>query len=152
MAKWLRQVSFNDSLLSVYSGVPNNRVDRLVCGKPFSHWRQTYLEWFSVSKCVGWDKKDCLPFAVWPFVVDLLYLKSNEISAKCIYSASKYKSFSFFKTYTGGRQQQLSRGKLTQGSRQWRRHSILLGFPRPVYCAHRLVAIYNVVIYSNEDL
>ena len=81
----------------VYSGVPNNRVDRLVCGKPFSHRQQTYLEWFSVSKCVGWDKKKSLPFAVWPFVVDLLYLKSNEISAKCIYSASKYKSFSFLK-------------------------------------------------------
>ena len=72
---------------------------------------------------VGTRKKAYLSttiaFAVWPFVVDLLYLKSNEISAKCIYSASKYKSFSFFKTYTGGRQQQLSRGKLTRESRQW---------------------------------
>ena len=44
-----------------YSGVPNNHVDRLICGKPFSHRRQTYLEWFSVSKCVGWDKKESLP-------------------------------------------------------------------------------------------
>ena len=40
-----------------YSGVPNNHVDRLICGKPFSHRRQTYLEHFFNQKSVAWEKK-----------------------------------------------------------------------------------------------
>ena len=40
-----------------YSVVPNKHVDRLICGKPFSHRRQTYLEHFFNQKSVAWEKK-----------------------------------------------------------------------------------------------
>ena len=36
-----------------YSGVPNKRVDRLICRKPFSHRRQTYLEHISIISLSG---------------------------------------------------------------------------------------------------
>ena len=47
----------NATLYGKYSGVPNKHVDRLICGKPFSHRRQTYLEHFFNQKSVAWEKK-----------------------------------------------------------------------------------------------